>query len=103
MTYGFYSRYFSAQAFFRKIKKLTGKLLEHAILLYLIMSERETPLYVKLLIIAALGYLICPFDVIPDYLPFGYSDDLAVMAALLASLKGYVTDEMRQRAKEYAS
>lgn len=93
-----FRRYFSNYAFIQKIRKLAGTLLEYAVLLYLIMMEENTPAGVKLVIVAALGYLICPFDAIPDYLPFGYTDDLAVLTALLSSLDRYVTDEMRLKA-----
>lgn len=98
-----FRRYFSEHDFFRKIPELTGTLLEYAILLYLIMSGDDTPTGVRLAIVAALGYLICPFDAIPDFLPFGFTDDLAVLTALLGSLDRYVTDEMRQKAKEWPS
>ena len=97
-----YRRHYTKRAFFLKTRKLTGRLLEHALLLYLILTRKETPLYIKLLIIGVLGYLICPVDVYPDCLPFGYTDDFMMMATLLASLDGYVTDEMRQRAKRYS-
>lgn len=98
-----YRHHFSEAGFFRKIKQLTGTLLEYAFLLYLVMYEKGTPHSIRLVIIAALGYLICPFDAIPDLLPFGYTDDLAILAALVASLDGYITAEMRQKVREELS
>lgn len=98
-----YRHHFSESGFFSKIKQLTGTLQESAFLLYLVMSNKDTPHGIRLVIIAALGYLICPFDAIPDYLPFGFTDDLAVLAALVASLDGYITAEMRQRVREKSS
>jgi uncharacterized membrane protein YkvA (DUF1232 family) len=103
MTNASYGRYYSEAGFSSKIKKLTGPVLAKAVLLYLILVEKKTPPYVKLAIIAALGYFICPIDAIPDYLPFGYVDDLAVMTVLLTSIEAYVTEEMRQKAKSYTS
>jgi uncharacterized membrane protein YkvA (DUF1232 family) len=103
MTNDSYRHHFSESGFFSKIRQLTGTLLEYAFLLYLVMSKKDTPHGIRLVIIAALGYLICPFDAIPDFLPFGFTDDLAVLAALVASLDGYITAEMRQRAREKLS
>ncbi len=94
-----FRRYFSENAFFQKIRELTGTLLESAKLLYMVMSKENTPVGVKLAIVAALGYLICPFDAIPDFVPFGYTDDLAALTALIASLDSYITDDMRRKAK----
>jgi len=98
-----YRRHYTKRAFFLKTRKLTGRLLKQAILLYLILINKETPLYIKLLIVAVLGYLIAPIDAYPDCIPLlGYTDDFMMMATLLASLDGYITDEMRKKAKRYA-
>ncbi len=40
-----------------------------------------------LLIVAALAYLVSPFDAIFDFLPGGYVDDIAVLTWLFTSLK----------------
>ena len=96
-----YRRYFSKAAFLRKTKKLTKPVLERAVLLYLVMLEKDTPASVKLAIAAVLGYLILPFDVIPDYLPFGYVDDVSVMSALLTLLDKHISPELRERAKRW--
>lgn len=103
MTNDSYRHHFSESGFFSKIKLLTGTLQEYALLLYLVMSEKGTPHGIRLVIVAALGYLICPFDAIPDFLPFGYTDDLAALAALVASLDGCITAEMRQKARKQLS
>lgn len=43
----------------------------------------------KALIVAALLYLICPVDVVPDIVPIaGWLDDVAVATAVLAYLGG---------------
>lgn len=39
------------------------------------------------MILFALGYFICPTDVVPDVIPLaGYTDDAAVIAAVVAKL-----------------
>ncbi|MGL6461919.1 YkvA family protein [Aeromonas hydrophila] len=49
--------------------------------------------------IGALAYLVNPFDVVPDPIPFaGYLDDLSVITSALAALP--VKSHHRQSAKD---
>lgn len=48
-------------------------------------------------IIACLVYFLHPVDIIPDFLPGGYADDMAVVAALFASLGDQIRDYSRER------
>ena len=50
-----------------------------------ILKERENlPRLTRAAIVGALAYLICPFDVIPDFIPvIGLVDDAAVIAICL--------------------
>jgi len=95
-----YQRHFSDSAFQKKLRNATNLLREQAILLYLLLRGKETPALVKASIVGVLGYFVCPVDLIPDYLPFGFTDDLSAVTAMLCILDGYITPEMRQRAKE---
>lgn len=95
-----YQRYYSDMAFQKQIKNATSLLREQAILLYLLLRGKETPALVKASIIGILGYFICPVDLIPDCLPFGFTDDLSAFTAMLCILGGHIKPEMRQRAKE---
>lgn len=71
-----------------------------AMLLKRIMLKPEVPVQAKLTIVAALGYLICPVDLIPDFVPvLGYTDDAAVIAAALETVKAYTTPEDRRLAQ----
>ena len=48
-----------------------------------ILVQRETPWRVRALLIAALAYLLLPFDLIPDWiLGLGIVDDLTVVSLL---------------------
>lgn len=52
--------------------------------LYFAVSDRRTPLRIKLLIFFALFYLVDPIDLIPDVIPVaGYLDDLIIVPLLL--------------------
>jgi uncharacterized membrane protein YkvA (DUF1232 family) len=96
-----YQRHFSDSAFQKTLRNATSLLRGQAILLYLLLRDKETPAWVKASIIGVLGYFVCPIDLIPDFLPFGFTDDLSAVTALLCVLDSYITPEMRQRAKEY--
>ena len=49
-------------------------------------TYRQIPAGRIMLIIAALAYLVSPFDAIFDFLPGGFIDDAAIMTWLFASL-----------------
>ena len=57
--------------------------------------------FAKTAIYGALGYFISPIDAIPDITPVvGYADDLAVLAAAVATVATYITAEVKERAAE---
>jgi uncharacterized membrane protein YkvA (DUF1232 family) len=69
---------------------------------YFCMLDPETPLWVKAVAAAALAYFILPTDAIPDLLPLvGLSDDIGVLTAALTTISAHVTDEHRQKAREW--
>lgn len=101
MTTGPFSKFFNQRDFLRTTRKLSGQLLQHALLLGFVMADEKTPTSVKLAIIAALGYLICPTDLVCDLLPLGFGDDLAVLTALVLSLEGWISEDHRERARNW--
>ena len=59
------------------------------------MKSPTTPLSAKIKIAGALGYLILPLDLMPDFIPIaGYTDDLAALIALVKSCMSYLTPEI---------
>ena len=72
----------------KKAAKVTGKsTIEAALTLYNVSTANDTPAWCKGVIYGALGYFISLIDGIPDFTPIlGYTDDVAVMAAALATL-----------------
>lgn len=50
----------------------------------LVVKDSNTPLLGKLLLGSAIGYLLLPFDLIPDFIPvLGQLDDLIIVPLLL--------------------
>lgn len=58
-----------------------------AVFLVRLMADPRTPLARKLLAGAAIGYLVTPIDLTPDFLPFwGFIDDLFLVALAVREL-----------------
>jgi uncharacterized membrane protein YkvA (DUF1232 family) len=56
--------------------------------------DPKTPLRPKGVLLAALAYFVLPFDVIPDFLVgFGFTDDIAVLTAAIASIRQHIRPE----------
>lgn len=54
------------------------------------LENPETPMHMKALIVGAVGYILLPFDLIPDFTPvIGYGDDLASATGVVAAVAMY--------------
>lgn len=83
------------------LKSLSSEALEHAFVLYYTLKAPETPLWCRTVILGALGYFISLVDGIPDLTPvLGYTDDITVMAAAVATLAAHITPEIKSQAKD---
>lgn len=67
-----------------------------------LMSDRRVSVLPKALLVAALGYVVMPFDILPDFAgPFGEMDDLAiVIAAVHYFLSWCPTDVVDEHARD---
>ena len=64
-------------------------------------QDPETPFRAKAVLFGALAYFVMPVDAIPDFLAVvGFSDDAAVIAAVLATFGANIKDKHHQMAKE---
>lgn len=88
-----YGRYFNNEKFFAALKKFGKKasFVKKALVLYYCMRDEDTPTLVKSILIGALGYLVLPFDIIPDKLPLiGTVDDAVVIAMATKFAQKYI-------------
>ena len=100
-----FSKAYSEDSFWNKVKgyaKVAGEnVLEPALKMYYATLDSDTPVWAKTTIIGALGYFVSPIDAIPDIVPIvGYTDDLGVLCAALATTAAHIKDTHVQQAKE---
>jgi len=98
-----YSKHFSEQSFWSKLKKFGKKagvsVVYVALLLFYTLQKPTTPVWAKTVIIGALGYFILPVDLIPDLLPGGYADDMSGLFGALVTVAMFIDDEVKAKAK----
>ena len=81
-------------------KKIGGEVVYKALQLYYVLQKRDIPLKAKATIIGALGYLISPIDIIPDFVPvLGFTDDAAAIAVALVVVSAYIDEQVNAKAK----
>jgi uncharacterized membrane protein YkvA (DUF1232 family) len=89
--------------FWRKVKQTARQIpfMEEIVAAYFCAMDPDTPLRVRGILLAALAYFILPFDMIPDFLLFiGLTDDIAVLTAAFAAVRGEITEAHRTAARE---
>ena len=100
-----YTRTYSEPRFWHKLTRYASvagrEVVEKALWLFYAAQSPTTPRWAKTAIYGALGYFIFPLDAIPDFAPMvGYTDDLGVLAAALATVSMYVTEDIKQQSRQ---
>ena len=76
-----------------------SKLVYAALILYYTLQSESVSLKDKTMILAALGYLISPLDVMPDAIPIaGLSDDLGVLLYVLRKVWTDIPEDVKEKA-----
>jgi uncharacterized membrane protein YkvA (DUF1232 family) len=102
--HGFESNY-SDSGFWDKVVKFAKtagrEVIEKALWLYYAAQNPQAPAWAKSIIYGALGYFVFPLDAIPDPTPVvGYADDLGVLAAAVAAVAMYITEDVKALAAQ---
>ncbi len=90
--------------FWHKVRATLGKVpfTEDAVAAYYCATDRDTPSYVKAVLMGAIAYFVVPTDVIPDFIVgLGFTDDAAVLMAALAAIRGHLKPEHRSCARDF--
>jgi uncharacterized membrane protein YkvA (DUF1232 family) len=93
-----------ARGFWPKIRKVASKVpfAADALSLWWCAKDPATPTAAKGMMFAALAYFVLPTDAIPDVLPaIGFTDDAAVIAALIAILGKNIKPRHKDEAKTF--
>lgn len=80
------------------LTQLSSDVIDVSVAFYFSILDSDTPLWAKAVIISALAYFISPLDAVPDFLPTGYGDDIAVLLSALSSVNTHIKDTHKQRA-----
>lgn len=97
--------YYSEENFWKKIVKfalIAGReVIEKALILYYVLQKPDLPVKEKGIVMGALGYLILPLDIAPDFLPVvGFSDDIGALLVAIAVVASHITPAEQQAAKQ---
>lgn len=93
-----------ARGFWPKIRRVAAKVpfAADALSIWWCAKDPETPTAAKGMMFAALAYFVLPTDAIPDILPaIGFTDDAAVIAALLAIVGKNLKSRHRDAAEAF--
>lgn len=86
------------------VKKAGSEIVYMAFILYYVLKSPDVPYQQKMIIIGALGYLILPVDLIPDFIPVaGYADDAAALTAAITMVHDNITPEIKDQARSKAN
>ena len=101
-----YQKHYSDASFWDKLKRYSKvawmKVVYPALLLQYMMKSDDVSIKTKLILSAALGYFILPFDFIPDFAPvIGFADDMGVLLLVLRQMATHITPEIRKNAREH--
>ncbi|SEA26985.1 Uncharacterized membrane protein YkvA, DUF1232 family [Thalassobacillus cyri] len=96
-------KYFSENKFFAKMGRyallLGSKIAYYSFLLYYTFKSPKTPKKDKLTVAGALGYLIFPADVIPDFIPIvGFADDSLAIIYAIYSVVSHIDEPIKAQA-----
>lgn len=100
-----FQRYYSEESFWKKLRKFAkkagAKTVYYALVLYYTLIDPATPIKYRAVIAGALGYLILPADIIPDFIPAaGLADDWGAILAAVMYVMTAITPAIKDKAKQ---
>lgn len=92
-----------SRGFWPKIRRTASRIpfADQLLSVWYAARDPETPTAAKGIMVGALAYFVLPFDAIPDiFAGIGFTDDAAVIAALLATLGSHVKRRHKDLARD---
>ncbi len=85
----------------KKLKLLTKQLKREFAVYRLVLKHPQTPWVAKFFLGLAVGYLLLPFDLIPDFIPvLGQLDEVIIIPALLYMALLFIPKAVIQSCRE---
>ena len=96
-----YEKLYSEESLMTKISRFAKKAglntTYYVLLLYQTLISGKTPLKDKAVVIGALGYFICPIDLIPDMMfGTGFLDDASILLYALSVVANSITEDIKK-------
>lgn len=86
-----------------KLKSLTKHLKQEFAVYRLVLKHPQTPWPAKVCLWLAIGYLLLPFDLIPDFIPvLGQLDDVVIIPLLVYIALLFIPQDIIQSCREQA-
>ncbi len=88
--------------FWRVARKAASKIpfMDEVVAAYFCALDPATPTRVRAALVAGLAYFVVPTDFIPDILlGIGFTDDVTVLAGVIAMVRSHIKDTHREAAK----
>lgn len=90
-----------ASSVIEKLKSLTRHLKQEFAVYRLVLKHPKTPWVSKLFLGLAIGYLLLPFDLIPDFIPIiGQLDDVIIIPLLVYIALLFIPQAIIQSCRE---
>lgn len=88
---------------FAKLKSIVRTIKSEIRVYRLILKDQRTPRIAKWLLGIAIGYLLMPFDIIPDFVPvLGQLDDIIIVGLLVTIAVKMIPKEVVAEARKNA-
>ncbi|PNH22451.1 hypothetical protein CAL30_00350 [Megasphaera hutchinsoni] len=98
------ARFYSVKKWLRFIKQGKKKLalLPKGMAIFYCICDKDTPASIRWILMGALGYVLLPFDIIPDFFgTLGWVDDLVVVTMVFRYAEHYIKPEHIKKAKRW--
>ena len=71
--------------------------------IYLVLKDKETPVFAKLMAGITIGYALSPIDLIPDFVPvLGYLDDVILLSMMIALTIHFIPKDIWEKSRRAA-
>jgi uncharacterized membrane protein YkvA (DUF1232 family) len=99
-----HERAFKVRADFWRVARKAARsipFMDEVVAAYFCAFDSRTPVKVRGMLLAALAYFVMPLDLVPDFLiGVGFTDDVTVLAGVIALLRTHINDDHREAARK---